>query len=29
MFVLHSPETDCQTIDWPMYVFFGVIAKDE
>ena len=29
MFVLDSPKTDCQIIDWPMCVVFGVIAKDE
>ena len=29
MFVLSSSEMNCPTIDWPMCVVFGVIAKNE
>ena len=29
MFVLDSLKTDFRTVDWPMFVVFGVIAKDE
>ena len=29
MFVMGSFKTNCRTVDWPMCVVFGVIAKYE